>query len=166
MDPFFDEKLVALLSKGCSNYIAKQLQVSAEREAYGPSKNEGLCYESCQSVPIHGDVEATIYFGMDGYTRLKLLPRMAEKLHPESAVKGMVDSILLEFANQIGAEIVNELHVSNFHSDLGTPENLNNKLIPIDLERYRQYIIIFFIRDRRAHEYLGRIYVVFTVKKY
>ena len=166
MDPFLDEKLVAILSKSCSNYIAKQLQVSAEREAYGPSKNEGLCYESCQSVDINGEVEAKIYFGMDGYTRLKLLPRMAEKITAESAVRGMVDSILMEFANQMGAEIVNELHSSNYESHLGIPENLNNKLIPIDLKKYRQYIIIFFIRDRRAHEYLGRIYVVFILKKY
>ncbi|MDH5654665.1 MAG: chemotaxis protein CheX [Spirochaetia bacterium] len=166
MDPFLDEKLIAILSKSCSDYIAKQLQVSAEREAYGPSKNEGLCYESCQSVDLLGEVEGKIYFGMDGYTRLKLLPRMADKIHQESDLKGMVDSLLMEFANQMGAEIVNELHANQFDSDLGVPESLNNKLVKVDLNRYRQYIIIFFIRDRRAHEYLGRIYVVFIVRKF
>ena len=166
MDPFLDEKLVAILSKSCSDYLAKQLQVSAEREAYGPSKNEGLCYESCQSVDILGEVDGRLYFGMDGYTRMKLLPRMADKIHGASDLKGMVDSLLMEFANQMGAEIVNELHSNNFTSDLGIPENLNNKLVPIDLSQYRQYIIIFFIRDRRAHEYLGRIYLVLIVKKF
>lgn len=166
MNPLFDEKIVAILSKSCRQYITTHLQVSTEREAYGPSKNEGLCYEVCQSIDIIGEINATMYFCMDGYTRMKLIPRMSEKWTFDKDVKGMIESMLLEFTNHMGAALVNELVDSGFNVDLGTPQNLDHKLVPIDLEQNREYIIIFFLRDRRAHEYLGRIYFVLTIKKY
>ena len=166
MNPYFDEKLITIISKGCRDYIAENLHVSAEREAYGPSKNEGLCYESCQSIESVGEIPSMLYFGMDGYTRMKLLPRMAELIEVSNDMKGMVDSILMEYANQMGARIVNDLIESNFEVDIGAPANLNHKLVPIDRKTNRQYIIIFFLRDRRMHEYLGRIYIVYTIKKF
>ena len=57
----------------CADFAA---YLQAEREAYGPSRNEGLCYESCQRVSFAGDLAGDLYLCMDGYTKLKLLPRI------------------------------------------------------------------------------------------
>ena len=149
-----------------SEFMKNSLRVSAEKEAYGPSRNEGLCYESCQRIGFKGDLEGSLYFCMDGYTKLKLLPRIADVFQIDPRLKGMADSVLMEFANQLAAQVVEELIDGGFNVDIDVPESLNHKLVPIDAKRYRQYIIIFFIRDRRAQKYLGRVYVVLTMQKY
>lgn len=166
MDPLLDERIVLTVMRSFSEFLKNSLRVSADKEAYGPSKNEGLCYESCQRIAFKGDLNGALYFCMDGYTKLKLLPRIASVFQIDPRLKGMADSVLLEFSNQLAARIIEELIDGGFRVEIDVPENLNHKLVPIDAKRYRQYIVIFFIRDRRAQQYLGRIYVVLTMEKY
>ena len=166
MDPLFDEKIIVTMLRGLPEFILDHLHVHAEKEAYGPSKNEGLCYESCSALPFTGDVNGNIYLAMDGYTKLKLLPRIAERYQIDPNMKGMADSVLMEFGNQIVAAVLQELEDGGFNVQLGVPENLSHKLVPIDSKLFRQYIMIFFLRDRREKIYLGRIYLVLTIQKF
>ena len=166
MDPLLDEKIILTLNRVCTDFFKENLYLSADKEAYGPSKNEGLCYESCSRIGFAGDIHGQIYFCMDGYTRLKLLPRIAEHYQIDPNLKGMADSVILEFSNQMASNIVFELQDGGFNVDLLPPETLSHKLIPIDPNLYRQYILIFFLRDRRERKYLGRVYLILTMQKF
>jgi CheY-specific phosphatase CheX len=166
MDPLLDEKIVLTLSRVCTEFFKENLYLSADKEAYGPSRNEGLCYESCSQIGFKGDVNGRLYFCMDGYTKLKLLPRIAERYGINAGLKGMAESVLLEFSNQLASNVVEELRDGGFDVELEPPENLSHKLVPIDLARYRQYILIFFMRDRRERSYKGRVYLILTMQKF
>jgi len=164
MDPLLDEKIVLTLLRSIPEFLQANLFIHAEKEAYGPSINEGLCFESCSSISFDGDANGIIYLCLDGYTKLRLLPRIAN--HFKVDLRGMADSVMLEFGNQMASTIVGELMQGGFDVQLGPPENLNHKIVPIDLKRYRQYILIFFMKDRREKQYLGRTYIVLTMQKF
>lgn len=166
MDPLLDEKIVITLARGFTEHIQNTLKVGAVKEAYGPSRNEGLCYESVSAIGFSGDVNGTLYLCMDGYTRLKMLPIIAERYAIDAGIKGMADSVMLEFSNQLASFILNELEDGGFRIDLEPPENLSHKLVPIDRERNRQYILIFTLQERRDRVYLGRVYLVLTIRKF
>ena len=166
MDPLLDEKIVLTLLRGIPEFLQDNLYVFAEKEAYGPSKNEGLCHESCSAVPFEGEVNGMFYYCMDGYTKLKLLPRIAERYRVDPGIKGMADSVLLEFGNQMASNAVQELREGGLDVQLGPPENISHKLVPIDLDRNRQYILIFFLKDRRLKKYPGRAHVVIRIEKF
>lgn len=165
MNPLLDEKIVLTAARAFSEHMKSTLYVSAEKEAYGPSRNEGLCFESCSAIGFRGDVNGMVYLCMDGYTKMKLLPRIAERFSIDPAQKGMADSVLLEFSNQITSAILGELADGGFHLELDPPETLNHKIVPIDLKQNRQYILIFFLRDRRLRRYMGRATMVLTLQK-
>ena len=103
---------------------------------------------------------------MDGYTKLKMLPVIFERFGVNLSEKGMADSVLLEFSNQIASAIIQELRDAGYDLTLEPPENLNHKIVPIDLSQYRQYILIFFLQDRRGRKFMGRCYLVLTLKKF
>ena len=166
MDPLIDEKIILTLTRVCSEFFKENLYLSADKEAFGPSRNEGLCYETCVKIGFEGEINGTLYFGMDGYTKLKLLPRIAERYQIDPTLKGMATSVILEFANQMTSTIVDELIEGGYRTSLLPPEDVSHRLIPIDPGVYRQYILIFFLRDRRERKYLGRIYIVLTMRKY
>ena len=166
MDPLLDEKIVITLARGFTEFIQQSIQLHAVREAYGPSRNEGLCYESVSGIGFGGDVEGKLYLCMDGYTKLKMLPVIFERFGVNLSEKGMADSVLLEFSNQIASAIIQELRDAGYDLTLEPPENLNHKIVPIDLSQYRQYILIFFLQDRRGRKYMGRCYLVLTLKKF
>jgi len=166
MDPLLDEKIVLTLARSFAEHLKITLFVSAEQEAYGPSRNQGLCFESCSAIGFKGEIEGTIYLCMDGYTKLKLLTRIAERYQIDPGQKGMADSVLLEFANQISSVIVSELHDGGYKVELEPPENMNHLIVPIDLKTNRQYILIFFLRDRRMKQYLGRATLILVLKKF
>ncbi|MCE9597444.1 MAG: chemotaxis protein CheX [Spirochaetia bacterium] len=166
MDPLLDEKIVLTLARSFSEHMKASLYVSAEKEAYGPSRNEGLCFESCSAIGFNGQIHGTIYLCMDGYTKMKLLPRIADRFQIDPGQKGMADSVLLEFSNQIASVILNELRDGGYDLELEPPESLNHKMVPIDLNQYREYILIFFLRDRRLKLYLGRATLVLVLKKF
>ncbi len=166
MDPLLDEKIVVTLLRSIPEYLMNTLRIHAVKEAYGPSRNEGICYESCSAIGFSGELNGTLYYCMDGYTKLKMLPRIAEMFHVDPGQRGMAESVLLEFGNQMAATVVQELQDGGFQVQLEPPENLSHKMIPVDLERYRQYILIFFLRDRRDRDYYGRAYLLLTIKKF
>ncbi|MCB1173178.1 MAG: chemotaxis protein CheX [Leptospiraceae bacterium] len=166
MDPLLDEKLVLTCARVCSDYFKQTLFVSAEKEAYGPSRNEGLCYESVAQIEMQGSFKGQIFLAMDGYTKMKLLPRIAERYQIDPAMRGMSRSVLLEFTNQMAALIVEELQDGGYELEITPPNDLSNKLVPIDLNVYRQYIMIFFLRDRRLKRYLGRLYLILLMQKF
>ncbi len=166
MDPLLDEKIILTLNRITTEFFKENLYISADKEAYGPSRNEGLCYESCSRIGFSGDINGYLYFCLDGYTKLKLLPRIAERFQIDAGLRGMADSIVLEFSNQLASNIVFELQDGGFNVDLEPPENLNHQLVRVDGRTYRQYIMIFFLRDRRERRYYGRLYLVLTVRKF
>ncbi|MCB1138898.1 MAG: chemotaxis protein CheX [Leptospiraceae bacterium] len=166
MDPLLDEKIVITLARGFTEFVQENLQLHAVREAYGPSRNEGLCYEACSGIGFGGDVQGKLYLGMDGYTKLKMLPVIFERFGVNLSERGMADSVLLEFSNQIASSIIQELQDAGYNLTLEPPENLNHKLVPVDLSSHRQYILIFFLQDRRGRKYMGRWYIVLTLKKF
>jgi len=166
MDPLLDEKFILSISQVLPDHFQKTLQIQAEREAYGPSKNEGLCYENCTCVEFLGDLNGKIYLGLDGYTKLKLLPKIAQSFQIDPTSRAHSGSIMMEFANQVSGHLVSEMRLGRYQIDILPPDNLNNKLIPVSLERYRQYILIFFLKDRREEEYLGRLYTILLLEKF
>lgn len=166
MDPLLDEKFVLTIARIIPSYLKENISVEARLEAYGPSKNEGFCYETCNLVAIHGEINGKIVVGMDGYTKLKLFPYIAKKYKIDPTIRQHSSSIIMEFANQIGAELINEMQLGRFDLHLSPPENLDHKLVPVDLELNRQYMIIWFLKDSIAKEYLGRLYVILIIKKF
>lgn len=166
MDPLLDEKFILTVSQVLPEHFQKVMQIHSEREAYGPSKNEGLCYESCTCVEFKGDLNGKMYLALDGYTKLKLLPKIAKSFHIDPTSKAHSGSIMMEFANQICAKLISEMRLGRFQIDIFPPENLNNKLIPISQEKFRQYILIYFLRDVQEAEYLGRLYLILLLEKY
>lgn len=166
MDPLLDEKFLLALSRVVPEYLEKNLKIEAKREAFGPSKNEGLCYENASKVEFIGDVKGHLYMCMDGYTKLKLLPKIAESFMVDPTSRTNAPSILLEFANQFSGHLLREMQTDHYSLDLLTPENLNNKLVPIDLNLFREYILIFFLKDPKEKSYLGRMYFILLLQKY
>jgi len=166
LDPLLDEKIILTIMRKFSDFMKETLHLSADREAYGPSRNEGLCYESCQSLSFTGEIEGQLFLGMDGYTKLKLLPRVAERYNLTNFSSGMASSILLEFINQLAGKILTELEEGGFHLQMAVPENHDHKIVTFDLSRFREYIMIFFLRDRRQRMYLGRAYLTILFRKY
>ena len=142
------------------------LGIMAVREAYGPSRNEGLCYEKCTSIDLSGEFDGSYYLGLDGYTKTKLLPYIARCFNMTSFSQISSSLVLMEFTNLICGKISDELTSAGFKLEISTPQNLDNKLIPIDLLKYRQYIIIYFLQDKPVKKYCGRIYTILTLKKY
>ena len=166
MDPLLDEKVVLTIARITTDFFKENLFLSAVKEAYGPSSNEGLCYENVSRIGFTGDLQGQLYFCMDGYTKLKLLPRIAERFGIDPTLKGMASSVILEFSNQLTAMVLDELILGGYNVELEPPADLSHQLVPINKEHYRQYILIFFLRDRRARKYLGRLYVVLTMQKF
>ncbi|MBW7858632.1 MAG: chemotaxis protein CheX, partial [Leptonema sp. (in: Bacteria)] len=160
MDPLVDEKIILTVSRSFVDYFEEALQIKAWREAYGPSLNEGICFESLTKLPFEGELNGSFYFAMDGYTRMKLLPVIANTFKLETIEKGMADSILGEFANQIGFRILNEFDDAGYRFQVLPPESLNHKVELVELEKQRQYIVIFFIEDKENRKYLGRCHVI------
>lgn len=166
MDPLIDEKIILTVSRCFVEYFDESLQITAWREAYGPSLNEGICFESLIMLPFQGELNGAFYFGMDGYTRMKLLPVIANTFKLDTIEKGMADSVLGEFANQIGFRILNEFDDAGYRLQVLPPEALNHKMVPVDLEKQRQYIVIFFIEDKESRKYLGRCHIILILNKF
>ena len=166
MDPLLDEKIVLTLSQIFPEYFREVLEVDARREAFGPSKNEGICYESCTCVEFTGEINGKLFIAMDGYTKLKLLPRIAKSFQIDPTTKTTSSSVIMEFNNQIVAQLSGEMHTGGFDMEIHPPENLSNKMIPVDFSKYRQYILIYFLKAVKEKSYLGRIYLILLMQKF
>ena len=171
MDPLLDEKIVLSLLRNIPEFFNDNLAIKARQEAFGPSRNEGLCYESCLKITITGGLECDLYFGLDGYTKMELLPHLLEffKNDDEFAdriLPGGAGELLLEFAVELGSGFMLELEENGYVVQMATRENLSHKLVQLDLQHNREYILIFFLTDPEKNRYLGRFYVVVTFRKY
>ena len=166
MDPLIDEKFVLSIARVTPEFFKQTVQIDVTLEAYGPSKNEGFCYENAVAVDFFGEMEGRLVVGLDGYTKLKLFPYIARKYKIDPTIRSHSSSIIMEFANQILGEIVQEMKLGRFEIDIRSPENLDHKLVPVNLESCRQYAMIYFLKDNLKKEYLGRLYMILLLKKY
>jgi hypothetical protein len=165
MDPLLDEKLTAIIKSIMPEFTGSTLRIQAHHEAYGPSLNEGLCYESVNRIDISGDINAKIYFCMDGYTKLQLLPKIAE--WKEERVKEVLDgsAIASYFVQEFGLYLSDELDSAGYFTELSAPSDLSHRLVPVNADEFRQYILIFFLKDLINKEYTGRIYIILAMSK-
>ncbi len=107
-----------------------------------------------------------MYLAMDGYTKLKLLPKIAKSFQVDPTSQAHSSSIMMEFANQIAGKLISEMKLGRYEIDIESPDNLNHKIVPISKEKYRQYILIFNLKERRGEQYLGRLYLVLLLENF
>lgn len=165
MDPLFDEKLVMIVTRRFQEFFFDSFSLEARKEALGPSVNEGLCFESCTAVDFRGDPAGRLFLGLDGYTKIKLLPRMAEAYREHFGRSLPGKEFLGDFLGRFSEALMEELVDAGFPVAGDPPLDLSHKMVPLDPAVYRQYIIIFFLRDRKEKSYLGRAYLVLALKK-
>ncbi|MES0490633.1 MAG: chemotaxis protein CheX [Leptospirales bacterium] len=158
VDPFLDEKVVLVLSSSVMELATGGLQVEAVREAYGVTRNEGLCYEFCSAFSFSGEIVGDLYIGMDGYTKILLLPYITKNFEIEVESPEMVKNATRAFVERMKDEFILELHDILPGTSLGEVRNLNFKLVSLPSEKYRKYTVIFFLKDTLKKKYLGRIY--------
>ncbi|MDH4199378.1 MAG: chemotaxis protein CheX [Spirochaetia bacterium] len=164
MNPELDERIILTISSSFVEISIDWLKITAVREAHGMNVNEGLCYEVCSGIPFSGKVSGELFFAMDGYTRLLLLPYIVHNLEMNDPQKEMVETAMNSFVKKLSDEFSLELaDIANI--EMQEPRNLNHKLIPLPQESYRKYAIIFFLRDDDKKKYLGRIYLHLVLEK-
>lgn len=165
MNPLIDEKIVSVIKSILPEFMTSTIKLQAHHEAYGPTKNEGLCYESVNKIEFQGDLNGSLYFCMDGFTKLILLPLIAN--WRDERFKGSIDgeNLINEFTKEFNLYLDDELENAGYKANFSKPINLSHKLIPIDADEFRQFILIFFLRDRVNKEYCGRLYIVLTLAK-
>ena len=166
MDPLFDEKFVHLLNRNIPVFLEETIGIHAVREAYGPSRNEGLCYESVVEVPFQGDVEGSLYVCMEGYTRLKLLPAMAHRGRKKTGELLNADELVEEFISELTISALGDLEDAGIELRFGSPINLSHKLVPVDLALFRQYHLILFLKNQESRQYSGRLYLILILRKF
>lgn len=163
MDPLLDEKIVITLTQIITEYFIDSFDLKFKREAFGPSLNEGICYEFSSYIEFEGDISGKFFFCMDGATKLKILPYLSKNFHIDTYQKGMANSILMEITNQIMANFAQEFSYAGINIKIHTPEIFNHKIYKVDFQIYRQYILIFnIINDAN---YLGRANFIILLEK-
>ncbi|MDH5719070.1 MAG: chemotaxis protein CheX [Spirochaetia bacterium] len=165
MDPFQDEKFILTVSSSFIEVSADWLDINMMREAYGQTNNEGLCYEFCASLGFKGDINGKIFIGMDGYTKLLVLPYIAAKFNLTQFHWEAAESSLLSYINQIGGKILTELEDYYKDFEIESPELFSNKFVPLSKDDYRKYTVIFFLKDDNLKKYLGRLYATIAFLK-
>lgn len=164
MNPELDERIILTISSSFIEIITDWLKITAIREGYGATVNEGLCYEFCSGIPFSGNASGEMFIGMDGYTRLLLLPYIIKSLELEVEHPELVESAMNSFVLKLGREFSDELNdISTI--TLMEPERLNHKIVPLPQDKYRKYTMIYFLRDDEKKKYLGRIYLHLALDK-
>ena len=165
MNPVLDEKYIVSLSASIMEIFHDRMSLSIDREAYGPTLNEGLCYEYCLKYNFSGKETGSIFFGMDGYTKILMLPYIAKsfrlkKIHPE-----VVEDALLSFFHEIAALL--QIEIVEFESNfkLKKPSDISTKVQRLPTFKYRKYMLIFFLKDPDKRKYLGRLYCNLVFEK-
>jgi len=164
MNPELDERLILTISSSFIEIITDWLNINAIQEGYGASINEGLCYEFCSGIPFSGVISGELFIGMDGYTRLLLLPYIVEHLEMEVTHHQLVDSAMNTLVYKLAKEFSEELE-SISKVSMNEPRNLNHKMVTLPQEKYRKYTLIYFLRDDEKRKYLGRIYIHLALDK-
>ena len=165
MDPIIDEKFLVSISASIMEIVHENMSISIEREGYGSTLNEGLCYEFCLKHNFTGKEHGSIYFGMDGYSKLLILPYAVQKfdlrkVHPEVA-RDALFSFFYEIAKLIQIEIAD---IDNLFR-LKKPIDISNRIQRLPTFKYRKYMMIFFLKDPNLKKYLGRLYCNLAFEK-
>ncbi len=163
MDPLLDEKIIITLSQIIPEYFNENYQLIFKREAFGPSLNEGICYEFSVFVELTGDIQGKLFLCMDGATKLKILPPLSKNFHFDIYQKGMANSILMEIINQITSIFAEEFSYANFKIKINVPTIISNTIYKIDFQLYRQYMIIFNVYSESI--LIGRVYFIILLEK-
>lgn len=161
-----DEKLLLSLGEFCVDYFRDSLGLELEKEAYGPSLNEGICYEKCFRFDFEGTVSGTVFACMEGYTVLMLIPRIIKYLNHHSFHLLSSDDYLAEFFNRFIKKVSTEIEEHKVHIHSSKCQDMSHKMISIDLEKLRQHILVFFMRDIKEENYYGRMHLIVTIEKY
>ena len=165
MNPLIDEKMILTTSSAFMELAYDWLGINIVREAYGPTDNEGLCHEYCCGISLKGDVKGHVFLGLDGYTKLLMLPYIAKKFSLEEHPPEVVESSLLSFMNQFAGLIATELQEFITRVDTGVPQIYSHKLLSLPTEKFRKYALIFFLKDEEKQAYLGRAYLFLAIGK-
>ena len=165
MDPLLDEKIVVTISASLMEILGEWFEIDAIREAYGPTNNEGLCYEFCAKMRFSGSLQGNIFVGLDGYTKLLILPHIIEKFQISDKHPELTESALVSFVEHIGKLVASELDEYLMHIQVDIPEIVSHKLIEVKREDFRKYMLIFFLKSSKKKAYLGRIYVFLALNK-
>lgn len=163
MEPLLDEKIIITLSQIIPEYFEENFNLVLKREAFGPSFNEGICFEFSATVSFDGDFSGKFFLCMDGATKLKILPYVSKNYYVDGYQKGMANSILMEITNQIVANFALEFSYAKFKLLLQAPEIWNHKVFLINFAQYRQYVIIFNVYNET--KILGRLYCILLLEK-
>ncbi|MDH4261957.1 MAG: chemotaxis protein CheX [Spirochaetia bacterium] len=163
-NPELDQRFILTISSSFIEIITEWLNVTAISEGYGQTSNEGLCYEFCSGIPFTGTISGEMFIGMDGFTRLLLLPYIITHLDMEFTHSQLVEAAMNSLVLKIAKEFSEELDAIS-HIKMLEPRNLNHKLVPLAKEDYRKYMMIYFIRDDENKKYLGRIYLHLVLDK-
>ncbi len=165
MSELLDERLLIIFMRSFEDYLTQDLGIEATIEAYGPTRNEGLCYESCNMIHFDGVISGALYLGFDGYTRLKILPLLVS--HYRDQLTGRVDAkAIISRAVSVFFEAI---QIEMLEADLGwqmvSSIECDHKIMPLDMNRYRNYSVIFFLKHIKKKTYLGRAYMNLSVQK-
>ncbi len=162
MNPLLDEKIILISSTVVTETFGEDFKISCMREAYGPTLNEGLCFEGCFELNFSGTAKGSFYLGIDGYTRILLLPYLGKKIRSKEHLNEMLFMSLFKRITEMLTfemrEFVDEFSVDSI-------ETVNHKLISVKSTEYRKYTIIFFLKDESLKKYLGRVYILVAIKK-
>lgn len=164
MNPELDDLLVLTISTAFANIVTDWLKITALREGVGGTINEGLCYEYCAGMPFKGKLTGELFLGMDGFTRLLLLPYIVNHIEMESQKKELVesamDTMVQKMAKEFFSELEEVLDIERLES-----RDVSHKIVPLPQDEYRKYTIIYFLRDDVEKKYLGRIYLNLALEK-
>jgi len=163
-NPELDQRLKLTITTSLIEILTDWLKITAILEGHGTTLNEGLCYEFCSGIPFSGDISGEMFIGMDGYTRLLLLPYIVAHLEMEVTHPQLVDAAMNSLVFRIAKEFSEELQEIT-RVNMHDPRSLNHKLVPLPQEKYRKYTMIYFLRDDEKKKYLGRIYLHLVLDK-
>ena len=167
MNPLTDEKMVLISSALIPELLGDRLKIECIREAYGPTFNEGLCFEWCFELNFSGSVNGKLCLGSDGYTRILLLPYLARnvRLKPEEQKDRFNERLLLKLSEEFAEMFTYEMKEFVDRFRIESIKSSDHKLISFLDKEYRRYMVIFFLKDERLKKYLGRVYVMIAVEK-
>lgn len=167
METLREERVVMTVLRTFEEFIRRELGIRAIIEAFGPSLNEGYCYESAFRSSFAGAIQGEFVFAMDGYTRLKVLSRLGEWYYDTiDHTRTDASTAQKRFLESYVSELTTELDEADLSSDFSPAEDVSQKLIPLDLTSHRQFIMIYFLKDLKEKTYLGRFYIVMSLSIY
>ncbi len=160
-----DERIIITIIRTLEEYLNFNLKIEAHSEAYGPTQNEGLCYEVLQESEFTGDLKGRIFLAMEGYTRLKLLPILADEYRDDFVKTPRADELIGHMMKGFLAIVFDELNRSELSLHHLPPILKDHKMVDLKYSNSRNYMMIFFLKDRANPAYLGRLYIILSLEK-